>query len=155
MRLPSLFVGIIFGYFIDNFEKNQQKFFSRKIQIFFWFNTFLLILSPFTTILFNARHKIEMLKEPSYFISTFVGFYNKIIFAVGTSWIITACHFGKMEFLNKFLSKEFWKPLGKLSLSIYLVHPLIIIRIFLENNPPISDFSNLNIVSIFKLIFLK
>jgi peptidoglycan/LPS O-acetylase OafA/YrhL len=54
----------------------------------------------------------------------FLGFIRNI-WGVSICWIIFACHFGFGGLVNKFLSSKFWMPIGKLGLSIYLVHPVL------------------------------
>lgn len=49
----------------------------------------------------------------------------RIGWAIGTAILILLCHTGKAGYINKFLSLRFWVPLGKLGLSIYLLHPVI------------------------------
>ena len=55
----------------------------------------------------------------------FNAFYNtcfRVLWCYAVSWMIFACHNGTGGIIRWFLSLKAWQPLGKLGLSIYLVH---------------------------------
>jgi peptidoglycan/LPS O-acetylase OafA/YrhL len=76
-----------------------------------------------------------------------VFFILELSWALACSWIIVLCHFGKWKSVNKFLSSEIWKPLEKLNLSIYLIHPIFLVRFIVEKNAPTSNYDPIEIVS--------
>lgn len=51
------------------------------------------------------------------------------LFACAIAWIIYACHVLKSGgVLRKFLCQDFWQPLSKLCLSIYMIHYVYIMN---------------------------
>lgn len=56
--------------------------------------------------------------------SLFLGFIRNL-WGVATAWIIFACHTGAGGTVNRFLSSKYWMPIGRLGLSLYLVHPVL------------------------------
>jgi peptidoglycan/LPS O-acetylase OafA/YrhL len=55
--------------------------------------------------------------------SLFLGFIRNL-WGISIAWIILACCRGEGGFVNKLLSSKYWMPIGKLGLSLYLVHPV-------------------------------
>jgi peptidoglycan/LPS O-acetylase OafA/YrhL len=45
-------------------------------------------------------------------------------FAIGVAWMIFACYNGTGGFVRWFLSLPQWQPIGRMGLSIYLVHTI-------------------------------
>jgi hypothetical protein len=138
-RSPPFIVGLIFGYYMEKFETNKE-FFSKKTQLILWFVTVIWIFTPFLGL---TRTHFE---ENSYHFSL-ITVYGKPVWSVGVAWIITACHFGKFEIAQKFLSKSFWRPLTKLGLSIFLMQPIVVLifyDVFLTKK--FTDFSDMNLV---------
>lgn len=57
------------------------------------------------------------------------------------AWIIFACQNGSGGIVRWFLSWKEWQPLGKLGLSIYLVHRLYqIVTVINQKQPIVWDF---------------
>jgi peptidoglycan/LPS O-acetylase OafA/YrhL len=145
LRSSTFLIGIIIGFFIDKFEKNQTKFFSKHIQNLFWLNFGFIIACPFVATLMSSMN--FRFSEVISFDKPIVFFILELSWSLACSWIIILCHFGKWKSVNKFLSSEIWKPLEKLNLSIYLIHPIFLIRFIVEKNPPTAKFGPIEFVS--------
>lgn len=140
--MPFL-IGIIFGYFMNEFE-SSKTFFSKKTQVLFWMGSILSGLTPL--FIYYLGENLKYVQNNLNLIAslTVMLIYINMI---TLSWMIMNCHFGKFSLINRMLSKELWKKIGRLNLSIYLMHPFILTRITLENGFPVSDFSSLGMVS--------
>lgn len=143
IRSMPFLIGIIFGYFMNEFE-SSRTFFSKKTQVLFWMGSILSGLTP----LF-LYHLGENLKYVENNVNLMANLIIMLVYInlITLSWIIMNGHLGKFSLINRMLSKELWKKFGRLNLSIYLMHPFILIRITLENSFPVSDFSSLGMVS--------
>lgn len=65
----------------------------------------------------------------------------RIGWSYAVAWIIFACQNGSGGIIRWFLSWKEWQPLGKLGLSIYLIHRLYqIITVINQKQPIIWDF---------------
>lgn len=51
--------------------------------------------------------------------------FARITWGLAISWIIFSCQCGLNKHLNRFLSWKFWIPIGRMGLSIYLIHPVL------------------------------
>lgn len=47
---------------------------------------------------------------------------NRNSWGIAIAWIIFSCEMGGGGFVRKFLELPIWRPLGRMSLSFYLVH---------------------------------
>ena len=66
-------------------------------------------------------------------------------FALGVAWIIFGCHNGTGGFVRWFLSLPQWKPIGRMGLSIYLVH-IIYQSTILGNQQQVIHFDEISLV---------
>lgn len=69
-------------------------------------------------------------------------------FALGVAWIIFGCYNGTGGFVRWFLSAPQWRPIGRLGLSIYLVH-VVFQSIIIGNQKQAIHFSEISLVSNF------
>lgn len=81
-------------------------------------------------------------------ISTIRNFYGIVI-----AWMILKLEFGSWKWLGNFMSHKLWAPLGKLSFSLYLIHPVLQYTMMASRKQPI-DFEKLQMVTICKIIWL-
>ncbi|XP_076301783.1 nose resistant to fluoxetine protein 6-like isoform X2 [Lasioglossum baleicum] len=61
---------------------------------------------------------------------------SRILWGVGISWLIVACITNNGGIVNQILSFKLWIPLSRLTFSAYLIHPLVISTINLNNSYP-------------------
>ncbi|XP_072014078.1 nose resistant to fluoxetine protein 6-like isoform X1 [Amphiura filiformis] len=69
------------------------------------------------------------------------GIYNGLgsfTWASCVGWVILACKNGYGGWINTFLSWNFWVPVGKLTYTVYLVHPIILRNILFSSSNPFS-----------------
>lgn len=76
--------------------------------------------------------------------STFLATY-RLLWAVTMSWVIFAFHNGSLAWISWIFNHKVWIPLGKLTLSMYLIHPIVIASRISSNKQPI-DFEILQLV---------
>lgn len=120
VRAISYLTGIIVGYLIFNVESGIMKFFDCfKLQIFFWMYSIGHLLSPLP-----VKFIIDLLNKNLY-ANVIIEVHARVFWAISIGWIIIGCHFMQNGLINRFLSNKYWIPLGKLGLSIYLVHPIL------------------------------
>ncbi len=84
--------------------------------------------------------------QNSFYLATF-----RHVFAFGVGLMIYACFNGTGGIIRWFLSHPLWKPIGRMGLSIYLVHIIYQFTILLNNQDSVH-FSEFSIV---RNIFLK
>ena len=63
--------------------------------------------------------------------------FSRIIWALGVSTIIFLCHNGYGGFINSFFSMKFWVPLSRLSILVYLIHPVVLFVLFYTRRAPV------------------
>lgn len=60
------------------------------------------------------------------------------IWGIAIAWIVYSCHTGLNKPLNAFFSWKFWIPIGRMGLSIYLIHPIIQVNSVILQNKRVS-----------------
>lgn len=94
--------------------------FFQLTQIFMWTITFSTISA-----IFYISFIYEVIGRNFLLNAVFIGFIRNI-WGLSIAWIIFACHSGSGGFVNKLLSSKYWLPIGKIGLSLYLIHPVIL-----------------------------
>lgn len=116
-RLAEYLVGVIAGYLMYTSAGRKSKL-KKSFVTTFW------IIS----IGFITFHVFCPLKPKKFDAGGFV--YESIyreLWTCSISWIIFACHHLKSgKIVRSFLSQDFWRPLSKISLSVYLTHYIYI-----------------------------
>lgn len=78
------------------------------------------------------------LRETSKIInSTFLATY-RMLWAVSMAWVIFAFDNGSFKWISWLFNHKLWIPIGKLSLSMYLIHPIVIAAQISSNKQPID-----------------
>lgn len=126
VRSPSYLVGIIFGFLIKTWEDESNE--KKKTLGRFFFNSARLFIV--LSLLLTSFMKGWVLNK------TFGTIGNDIIeqvYRIASSTaeglLIVGCHFDGFKTINKLLSLNLWKTITKISLSMYLISPLIQINI--------------------------
>ncbi|XP_046662711.1 O-acyltransferase like protein-like [Homalodisca vitripennis] len=132
-RLPSFCMGLGLGYFLFHVKYEKHSFvFTKKFWCLGWVSS-VVSLSVFvvaTVIVSNPNHKFSPWMDPLY-----QGF-QRPVFCAGLSWIIFASFLGYGGLLNQFLSWPGFRPLGKLTYGVFLLHFVAIFKQSLSIQDP-------------------
>ena len=71
-----------------------------------------------------GRGGLTLAENVSYFM------FGRVVWAVGLSLLVFACHNGYGRAINAFLSMRVWVPLSRMTYTAYLIHPIILTVIF-------------------------
>lgn len=52
--------------------------------------------------------------------------FCRLVWGIFVAWVIFACYYGYGGWVNSFLAHPAWAPLGRLSYTIYMIHPVMI-----------------------------
>ncbi|XP_031636343.1 nose resistant to fluoxetine protein 6-like isoform X2 [Contarinia nasturtii] len=133
IRFSSWLIGVIAGYF--HFENR-----NRKIQIPKMINILGWTLSLITmTLVIFANYPLQQLDENKRFSPIVHGLYDalsRIAWSTALCYIIFACAHGFGSVVDRFLSHSYWRPLSRLSYSIYLFHFIVIGCVTGTHNSP-------------------
>lgn len=118
-RIGPWLVGMMLGFVLHKL-KHQSVEISRRLNAFLWLvslstlSAVVLLCQPFNQKLDNQTN----LTANAFFIA-----FHRLAWAIAFSWIIFACQKLKTgEIIRWFLSLPQWQPIGRMSLSMYLVH---------------------------------
>ncbi|RNA06150.1 nose resistant to fluoxetine 6-like [Brachionus plicatilis] len=132
-RIGPYIVGLLLGYIIY-LKKTSTKpnYINPKLNISLWiFSLFLLCLMVFgnyPNFSGNAMKKwINITYEST----------AKIIWSIGLSYVIFANVTGNGGVINRILSWKMWKPLAKISFSVYLIHSFVLSQVISTELRPI------------------
>lgn len=69
--------------------------------------------------------------------STFLATF-RLLWTVSMAWVIFAFDNGSWKWISRIFNHKLWIPLGKLTLTMYLVHPIVIASRISSNKRPID-----------------
>ncbi|KAG8302657.1 hypothetical protein J6590_026857 [Homalodisca vitripennis] len=118
-RLSTFLMGICLGYLVFNVKQNKttQNVSKRLWQVGWVFCiSILAALVAMTVILVDPDHQYSSWLDP-----LFVGL-SRPLFCLSLSWIILACTLGYGGSVNRFLSWAGFRPLARLTYSVYMIH---------------------------------
>ena len=139
-RAAPYIVGLVMGYVL---------FKNFKIKIH-WFVDWLIYQAIFLTAaccLFACvygiyssfdRGGLSLAESVSYFM------FSRFTWGVGLALLVFTFHNGYASAINAFLSMNFWVPLGRLTYTTYLIHP-ILINVFLETLREPFTYTNISL----------
>lgn len=119
-RMGSWLSGIVLGFVLFKYQ-------DRKIEISRCTNTILWIASVgiLTCVIVLAQPLNQRSNDTSLAFNAFYLAFHRQSWALAICWIIFACHKLKTGgIIRWFLCLPQWKPIARMSLSMYLVHPL-------------------------------
>lgn len=118
-RLGPWLIGIVLGFILHKFKGKDVKL-SKGINSLLW----TLCLIVLTTIVVLAQPLNQRIDNRTSLLSNaFYIAFHRLFWAIGISWIIFACQILKTGgFIRWFLSLPHWQPIGRMSLSMYLIH---------------------------------
>lgn len=143
-RCVPYLIGIFVGFLIDKFEplRDEKLKFSKIFQIILWLLVSMWCIVPFISPQTPCDQDNCKTKILFYVLES----SHKIGWSLSIGWIIIACHFGLSKIINRFLSNTFWIPIAKISLSLYLIHPLVQMN-FIATHQLEENFDFMNVVS--------
>ncbi|KAL5286701.1 hypothetical protein ACFFRR_007983 [Megaselia abdita] len=112
-RYSCWLIGVSFGYFL--YKRDSRKPGLLNIEVLF---CWILALG---TLSVKLIYPWTQLGEKSIFNAAVYDTFGKICWALSICVIIFLCEKGHGGFINNFLSMQFWKPLSRLSYTMYLV----------------------------------
>jgi hypothetical protein len=117
-RLGPWMMGITLGYILHTL-KDKKVAISRGLNAALW----ILSLSLMTTVVLFIQPLRNPMNKPSAVSNSLYIAFHRLTWSVALCWIIFACHKLKTGGIVRwFLSLPQWQPIGKMSLSIFLVH---------------------------------
>ncbi|XP_023218910.1 nose resistant to fluoxetine protein 6-like [Centruroides sculpturatus] len=144
-HLSSYCLGLLMGYVLS---KKKQVNLRKMIVVSCWITTTGLI-----GLIFFGLHNYRTVAAPNESIIFAHQILSPIAWIVVTAWICVACLSGNGGVVNKFLSLEFFVVMDRLTLWIYLLHPVFILYLFGEFRSP-QPFTEINLWMTFLLVML-
>ncbi|KAJ6633818.1 Nose resistant to fluoxetine protein 6, partial [Pseudolycoriella hygida] len=136
LRLGAWVIGIMLGYIMHHMKAKKVKI-NKYLDAALW----ILSISVLLTIILCHYPFIQLDNNPSKLANALYNSCFRIGWSYSVAWIIFACQNGSGGIVRWFLSWKEWQPLGKLGLSIFLVHRLYqIITVINQKQPIVWDF---------------
>lgn len=148
-RAPPYFLGMFLGLILYKTKGKKFKI-HRALVIFNWLASFALLISMiFINNVFQQENYEYNKLEASFYLA-----FSRSFWALAVAWIVFACANGYGGFINSFLSLHFFKIVGRISYSVFLVHMSFQ---YLKNGATKlpAYFSNLDLVSCIENCFFK
>lgn len=118
---------------------------NRKLNLMIW----TIAIAVLITILFGMKPLHSLVN--SYNIgNAFWISCHRTSWALAIAWILFSCQQGSGGVFKWFMELSIWQPLGKISLSFYLVQT-IILTIIVRSQKTVFHFSEFSLVSLFLL----
>ncbi|CAG9801151.1 unnamed protein product [Chironomus riparius] len=121
IRCGPWLMGVMLGYTF--FKLNGRKIIVPKhLNILFW----ILTLTTLIGVLIGMWPLQNYENSPPQVVHALFFSLQRNSWGLAITWIIFACEMGYGGIVGKFLELPIWRPLGRMSLSFYLVHTLYI-----------------------------
>ncbi|EDV25543.1 uncharacterized protein TRIADDRAFT_55740 [Trichoplax adhaerens] len=114
-RIQPYLVGMMLGYLI--YEKNFQ---SSKISMIKLVLGWVLSISLGLACVYGLKNELNRFWTVVYLATSRLGW------SVSLCWVVYVCQNGYGVFANTVLSWKFWIPLGRLTFTAYLLHPIVL-----------------------------
>ena len=120
-RAAPYIIGLIMGYvFFKNIKIKIHWFVDWLIySVIFLIGACCLFACVYGLYSSFDRGGLSLAENVSYFM------FSCFTWGVGLALIVFTCHNGYASTINSFLSMSFWVPLGRLTYTAYLVHPIV------------------------------
>ncbi|GFT13903.1 nose resistant to fluoxetine protein 6 [Nephila pilipes] len=136
-RAGPYFIGVLTGYILVT--KPDIKI-PKKILVVGWILAALSSASVvFATGFWYRVHR------PSAFETLLYAAFYKVAFTGGVAWMTFCCITGHGGIINKILSWKVWRPMGKLTFLIYLIHPILQVS-YIANFRTIQEFTHIQLI---------
>lgn len=148
-RIGSWLVGMVLGFVMHNAREKTVRI-SDFANAMLWIVTLSLLaaLTFFSQPFNSMTHQMPLLETAAY------QSFHRLAWAIGIATMIFACQVLKTGGLIRwFLSLPEWQPIGRMSLSIFLVHVFYLFTTFSSLKEPIG-FEIMSLVSFKHSIFI-
>lgn len=133
-RMGPWFIGMTLGYILHQ-NRNKKVRLNPKLNAIMW----IISLTIFAAITMGSQimflpadvNKTSLLANAFY-----LAFYRNG-WALATAWMVYACHNGTGGIIRWFLQLPQWQPIGRMGLSLYLLHFLFQHFIVMNSKQPI------------------
>ncbi|XP_076473237.1 nose resistant to fluoxetine protein 6-like [Bombus vancouverensis nearcticus] len=125
-RIPPYLIGMATCHLLTKW--NYKSHFSKKSLIVGWSLAILCNCS----ILFGLANKNISLGLSVLYLAL-----SRTCWALGIAWLVVACTTNNGGIVNKILSLDIFSRLSKLSYTIYLIHPVLVMSIYSVRNYPL------------------
>ena len=135
-RIGPFVLGILLGFLI--YKKVRPAFKLPINQIVYtclWVTAFGLCFSNVYG-LYGAYDSYDALTEGE---EIAYQMFSRLSWSLGLAIVIYSCHNGYGWIINDFLSMKMWKPLNRLSLITYLIHPIVLFVLFYTRRAPVYN----------------
>ncbi|CAO1419826.1 unnamed protein product [Diamesa serratosioi] len=125
-------MGILLGFKLHHL-RGKKEVINKYIKALLWtLSLGSIIISSFKYVKYNSLEiDTTTYEDHALFYVT-----AKMFFSLSIVWIIFACHNGDGGIIQRFLSNSMWKPISKMSLSIFLLHVVLQIATGFESRKP-------------------
>ncbi|XP_034937796.1 nose resistant to fluoxetine protein 6-like [Chelonus insularis] len=120
IRINPYLIGMITGYFLIKLKGKLEI--EKKTLWALWIIGLLCIFVA----LFGSTNKNVSFTTAAIYVAC-----SRTVWAIGIAWILVACSTNHAGIVNSFLSFKFWIPISRLTLSAYLLNPIVTQSIFL------------------------
>lgn len=110
-------IGLIVGYILATHPKLKL---SKATRIIGW-----AIATASNMAVLYGVYEWNIGRDPTLIETLLYSGLHRVVWAFGIAWVVINCSIGKGGIVNYILSWKFWIPLGRLTYTIYLIHPIV------------------------------
>lgn len=121
-RLSPWLIGLLFGYFLHHHNRSHGIRVSRRMVLWGWILTSLLIIICLWGPYWRAipQYSKATVAEAALYES-----FVRCTWTLCIAWVVWACHNGYGGFINDFLSWNGFASFGQFSYSLYITHRIV------------------------------
>lgn len=145
-------MGILLGFKLHHLS-GKKEVINKYIKAILWtFSLGSIVISSLKFVEYNSLeiNTITYEDHALFYVTA------KMCWSLSITWIIFACHNGDGGVIHRFFSYPMWKPISKMSLTIYLLHVLLQVSTGFENKqtlrfsaPIIVKFNQIHLKTIY------
>ncbi|KAG5666698.1 hypothetical protein PVAND_014713 [Polypedilum vanderplanki] len=120
LRCAPWMIGVLLGYYLYKL-KGEKITINKYLNAALWILSFSILIS----IVLGSVAFRTIENQPSTFANAFYIAFRRQSWGLAIAWIIFACEMNSGGIVKKFLELPCWQPLGRISLSFYLIHTFL------------------------------